>query len=58
MKRINDNLVGTGDSYYSKIAETVSQLKQINAGLAKEVVADIRTNYKRRTKLMGMLRRF
>lgn len=58
LKRIDANLVSTGDSYYEKIAETVSQIKQINTILAKEVLADLRTNYKRRTKLMGMLNRF
>ncbi len=58
LKRIDANLVSTGDSYYEKIAETVSQIKQINTNLAKEVLADLRTNYKRRTKLMGMLNRF
>lgn len=58
LKRIDANLAYTGDSYYSKIAETIGQIKQINSKLAKELVADIRVNYKRRTKLMGMLRRF
>ena len=58
LKRIDTNLVSTGDSYYTKIAETVSQIKQINTKLAKEVLADIRANYKRRTKLMSMLNRF
>jgi len=58
LKRIDANLVSTGDNFYSKIAETVSQIKQINTKLAKEVVTDLRTNYKRRTKLMSMLNRF
>jgi uncharacterized Zn finger protein len=58
LKRIDANLVSTGDNFYSKIAETVSQIKQINAKLAGEVVTDLRTNYKRRTKLMSMLNRF
>ena len=58
LKRIDANLVSTGDNFYSKIAETVSQIKQINTKLAREVVTDLRTNYKRRTKLMSMLNRF
>ena len=58
LKRIDENLLYTGNSYYANIAETVSQLKQINTKLAREVIANIRTNYKRRTNLMGMLERF
>lgn len=58
LKRIDENLTSTGDSFYSRLAETVSQIKQINTKLAKEIVADLRVNYKRRTKLMGMLNRF
>jgi uncharacterized Zn finger protein len=58
LKRIDANLVSTGDNYYSKIAETVSQLKQINVALAMEVIADLQVNYKRRTKLISMLKRF
>jgi len=58
LSRINSNLAGTGESFYAKIAETVSQLKQINNRLSQKIVADIRMNYKRRTKLMSMLQRF
>ena len=58
LNRIDKNMANTGDSYYSRIAETVVQIKQINPKLAEEIVTDIRTNYKRRTKLMGMLRQF
>ena len=58
LHRIDKNMANTGDSYYSRIAETIGQIKQINPKLAKEIVTDIRVNYKRRTKLMGMLRRY
>ncbi len=58
LNRIDKNLANTGDSYYSRIAETIGQIKQVNPKLAKEIVTDICVNYKRRTKLMGMLRRF
>jgi len=58
LNRIDANLTSAGDSYYSKIAETISQLKQINFKLSQEIVADIRMNYKRRTKLMSILQRF
>ncbi|MGM0407991.1 MAG: SWIM zinc finger family protein [Bacteroidota bacterium] len=58
LSRINSNLSGTGESFYAKIAETISQLKEINNKLSQKIVADIRTNYKRRTKLMNMLQRF
>ena len=58
LNRIDKNLTNTGESYYSRIAETIGQIKQINPKLANEIITDIRVNYKRRTKLMGMLRRF
>lgn len=58
VSRINENLGNTGESYYARIAETLSQLKQINPSLADELITDIRLNYKRRTKLMTMLKRF
>jgi len=58
VSRINENLGNTGESYYARIAETLSQLKQINPSLAGELIKDIRLNYKRRTKLMAMLKKF
>lgn len=58
LSRIDDNLRDTGNSYYERISETINQVKQINSSLAAELVADIRLNYKRRTNLMAMLKRF
>lgn len=58
LNRISTNLAGTGESYYSNIAETISQLKQINTKLSQKIVTEIRMNYKRRRKLMSMLQRF
>ena len=58
MSRIAANLVNAGEKYYVIIAETIAQIKQINTRLANEIVEDIQIKYKRRTKLMSMLRRF
>lgn len=57
-ERINENLSHTGESYYLRIAETIGQIKEIKETLAQELITDIRTNYKRRTKLMSILNRF
>ena len=58
MSRIDENLRNTGNSYYERIAETIRQVKYINPSLATELVANIRINYKRRTNLIAMLKRF
>lgn len=58
MGRIEKNLEDTGDSYYSKIAEAISQISQLNKELAGKILADIRLNYKRRRNLIQMLSRF
>ena len=56
-ERINKNLENTGDTFYLAVAESLSQLKQINPSKAKVLVDEIRVNYKRRPKLMGMIDR-
>ena len=58
LKRIEENLENTGNSYYARIAETISQLRQINQGVANKLLTNIRTNYKRRKNLIQMLSRF
>jgi len=58
VSRINENLGNTGENYYAKIAETLGQVKKLNPSLANKLIADIRQNFKRRTKLMAMLKRF
>jgi len=58
ISRINENLGNTGESYYARVAESLSQVKQINPSLANELIKDIRLNFKRRTKLIAMLKRF
>ena len=58
MGRIDANLQSTGEKFYVIIAETISQIQKINSTLAGDIVKDIQKNYKRRTKLMGMLKRF
>jgi len=58
IKRIDVNLSEAGEIYYSIIADSIGQLVQINKNLSDKIVEDIRKNYKRRTKLMSMLRGF
>lgn len=52
---INKNLKFTGDSYYHNIADHIKQLKQINSSLARQMLEDIRLNYKRRRNLINIL---
>ncbi len=58
LKRIESNLVDAGNSNYARVAETISQIKQINKVLTSQLLADIRLNYKRRRNLIQMLSRF
>ncbi len=58
LKRIDENLENAGNSNYARIAETISQLRQINQEVANELLTDIRINYKRRKNLIQMLNRF
>jgi hypothetical protein len=57
MRVLFKNLENTGDTFYIAVAESLSQLKQINPSKAKVLVDEIRVNYKRRPKLMGMIDR-
>lgn len=52
---INKNLKFAGDHYYQAIADSIEQLKQVNASLAKKYLSDIRLNYKRRRNLISLL---
>ncbi len=58
VSRINENLGNAGENYYARVAETLGQVKQINPSLADKLITDIRLNFKRRTKLMAILKRF
>ena len=55
LKRIDENLENAGNSNYARIAESISQLRQINQRVANELLTDIRINYKRRKNLIQML---
>ena len=55
LKRIDHNLENARNSYYARIAETISQLRQINQDIASKLLIDIRLNYKRRRNLIKML---
>ncbi|MCW3789396.1 SWIM zinc finger family protein [Plebeiibacterium sediminum] len=58
LKRLEENLENAGNSNYARIAETISQLRQINQSMANKLLTDIRINYKRRRNLIQMLSRF
>ena len=58
VKRIEKNLADTGNKYYERIAESISQLKQLNPDLAGKWLETIRAQYKRRSNLISMLNRY
>lgn len=55
LARIDDNLKSAGESFYYAIVHTLKELRQINPSLTREVVEDIKVNYKRRRNLMTLL---
>jgi hypothetical protein len=55
-KIIDQNLKSTGDRYYEAITEALHHLIKVNKTKADEYLNNIRTNYKRRTNLMAMLK--
>ncbi|MFC2112258.1 SWIM zinc finger domain-containing protein [Bacteroidota bacterium] len=56
--RIRKNLNDAGNYHYEKIAESISQLKQVNPDLAAKWLGVIRTEYKRRRNLITMLDKY
>jgi hypothetical protein len=56
--RIRKNLVPAGQKHYEIIAESMGQLKQVDPGKANALLELIRTQYKRRRNLLGMLERY
>jgi len=56
--RIEKNLNNTGKSYYSKITESLALMKRVNPERTRRIAEEIRTNFKRRTNLMDMIREF
>ena len=56
--RIEKNLNSTGKSYYAKIAESLDLMKRVNPERTRRIADEIRTNFKRRSNLMSMIREF
>lgn len=52
---IAENLKEAGDRHYYAIVDAIMQLLVINKLLAAQILEDIRLNYKRRHKLIGLL---
>jgi hypothetical protein len=52
---ITENLKEAGDRHYYAIVDAIMQLLVINKLLAAQILKDIRLNYKRRHKLIGLL---
>jgi len=52
---ITENLKEAGDRHYYAIVDSIMQLLVIDKLLAAHILEDIRVNYKRRHKLMGLL---
>lgn len=56
VKRIERNLEHAGDSYYFKIANTLLELSKINPSQSRDLLDEIQLKYRRRPKLMSILK--
>jgi len=56
--RIEQNLNHTGKSFYTKVAESLDLMNRVNPERTKLIAEEIRANFKRRTNLMSMIRRY
>jgi hypothetical protein len=56
VERIEKNLPHTGKSYYKTIAESLDLLKRVNPRRCAQIAGEIRTNFKRRTNLMQVIK--
>jgi hypothetical protein len=54
--RIEENLKYTGKSNYERIAESLHLMKWINPGRSQRIAEEIRTNFKRRSSLIQIIR--
>jgi hypothetical protein len=57
-KRIRDNLEQAGNSYYSRVLESLELLIKVDSARAHQIAADIRANFRRRPKLLAMIGRY
>jgi len=55
-KRIEEDLVHTGNNHYERIAESLDLMKRINPGRTQRIAEEIRANFKRRSSLMKIIR--
>ena len=55
-KAIDENLKNTGDYYYHTIADALKQLKQIDKESVHELRLHLQQHYKRRSKLMMIIK--
>lgn len=56
--RIEKNLSNTSKVYYERIAESLDLMNRINPERSRRIAEEIRANFKRRTNLIQMIRRF
>jgi len=54
--RIEKDLKYTGKNHYERIAESLDLMKRINPVRSRKIAEEIRTNFKRRTSLMAVIR--
>jgi SWIM zinc finger len=57
-KRIRDNLEQAGNSYYSRVLESLELLIKVDSARAHGMAVDIRANFRRRPKLLAMIGRY
>jgi hypothetical protein len=53
---LDKHLQHTGNTHYYAIAETLEEIRQLDAARAVELAADIRANYHRRRNLMALIK--
>ena len=56
--RIEKDLDNTGKTYYERIAESLDLMNRINPERTRKIAEEIRANFKRRTNLVQMIRRY
>ena len=56
--RIETDLNNTGKTYYEGITESLDLMKRINPKKTRKIAEEIRTNFKRRTSLIRMIRKY
>ncbi|MDX9806740.1 MAG: SWIM zinc finger family protein [bacterium] len=57
-RRIEEDLANTGKKHYERIAESLDLMKRINPRRSQRIADEIRANFKKRSSLIQIIRRF